>query len=96
MLTLHDIQLGMQNLKNWALDGNSILKEIEFKDFKEAMQFVNKVSEIAENKGHHPDIFIFYNKVRLILTTHSSGGLTEKDFELAEEIDKIDLGDSQH
>jgi 4a-hydroxytetrahydrobiopterin dehydratase len=60
-----------------------------FNDFLEAMQFVNQVARSAEGMNHHPDISIHYNKVRLSLTTHDEGGLTERDFRLARKIDRL-------
>lgn len=89
MLTLKEIQEGMKSLKGWSLEGEIIVKDLSFKDFKDSLDFVNKVGEVAERKGHHPDIVLSYNRVRLILTTHSSKGLTEKDFELAAAIDSL-------
>jgi 4a-hydroxytetrahydrobiopterin dehydratase len=89
MLPLFEIQSKMKKLINWALDSNSIVKDKVFKDFKESIEFVNKVSEIAEKHNHHPSIFIKYNTVRISLTTHEAKGLTMKDFMVAEEIDKI-------
>lgn len=75
-------------IKGWVQNKNlSITKEFKFKDFKEAIAFVNKIAEIAESEGHHPDICVFYNKVKLTLFTHSAKGLTEKDFILAAKID---------
>ena len=67
----------------------SIVKDYSFVGFVRALDFVNKVGEIAERHGHHPDILLSGNKVRLSLTTHSEKGLTSKDFEVAEEIDKL-------
>ena len=64
-------------------------KEFKFKDFKEAMLFVNKIAALAEEEGHHPDIAISYNKVRIDLTTHAIGGLSENDFILAAKIDNL-------
>jgi len=89
MLTLGDVQQRLGKLEGWGLEADTIVKDFRFTDFKASMEFVNKVGEIAEARGHHPDIIISYNKVRLSLTTHSENGLTSKDFELAEEIDKI-------
>ncbi|HEX2420109.1 MAG TPA: 4a-hydroxytetrahydrobiopterin dehydratase, partial [Acidimicrobiia bacterium] len=66
--------------------GNSLVAEFEFKDFAEAMQFVNRVAEMAESVDHHPDIDIRWNKVRLVLSTHSEGGITQKDLDLAGQI----------
>ena len=79
----------MSKLRNWALEGNSIVKDKLFKDFKEAMEFVNKVAEIAEKHNHHPSIIIDYNNVRMSMTTHSAEGLTNLDFDVGEEIDKL-------
>src|SRR3989338_4781094 len=67
-----------------------IAKEFKFKDFKEVMVFVNKVAELSESEGHHPDIFIHgWNKVRFELSTHAIGGLSENDFIMAVKIDDI-------
>ena len=74
-----------------VVDGKKIRKEFKFKDFKEAITFVNKTAEIAESEGHHPDIHIFYNQVIVELWTHAVGGLSENDFILAAKIDKIIL-----
>lgn len=89
MINLARIQEKMNSLKDWSLEGNMITKEFEFKDFKKAIEFVNKVAEIAEKNNHHPDILINYNIVRIMLTTHSEKGLSDKDFSVAVEIDKL-------
>ncbi len=76
----------------WLLlrDGeHKIRRQFTFKDFKEAISFVNKVADIAEEEQHHPDIYIFYNKVQIDLFTHAVGGLSENDFILAAKIDKV-------
>jgi 4a-hydroxytetrahydrobiopterin dehydratase len=80
-------------MNGWIMDEKKqkISKEYKFKDFIGAINFVNRISEIAEEEGHHPDIHIFYNKVLLELSTHSMGGLSEKDFDLAKKIDKGSL-----
>lgn len=72
-------------------NGKKIKKDFKFKDFKEAIIFVNKIAEIAENEGHHPDIHIFYNQVIIELWTHAVGGLSENDFIMAAKIDKLIL-----
>ncbi len=72
-----------------VLDSKKIRKEFKFKDFKEAMVFVNNVADIAESEGHHPDISIFYNKVTIELWTHVIGGLFENDFIVAAKIEKL-------
>lgn len=69
-------------------DEKKIRKEFKFKDFKEAINFVVKVARLAEEEGHHPDIFIFYNRVVIELWTHAIGGLSENDFILAAKINK--------
>jgi 4a-hydroxytetrahydrobiopterin dehydratase len=78
-------------LSGWMLakNGKSIEKDIVFKDFAKAMDFVNIVADIAELEGHHPDMGINYNKVHLVLTTHAIGGLSQNDFVLAAKIDSI-------
>ncbi len=70
----------------WTLKDKTIEREFQFKDFRKAMEFVNKVADIAEKEDHHPDILIRYNKVTLILSTHKVGGLSKKDFILAAKI----------
>ncbi len=72
-----------------SADGKKIARKFEFKDFQESMRFVNRVAEVAEAEGHHPDMHIFYNKVNLELWTHAAGGLTDNDFILATKIDLI-------
>ncbi len=88
-MSLAEIQDRMSKLDNWSLETDSIVKDKTFMDFKEAMEFVNKIAEIAEKLNHHPAILVNYNKIRISLTTHSAKGLTLKDFEAAEEIDRI-------
>ena len=75
---------------NWTEENNALQKTFEFKDFKEALAFVNRVGEIAERLQHHPDVGIKdYKKVFISTTTHEAGEVTGKDRELAAEIDKI-------
>lgn len=74
----------------WQREGNQLVWHLKFADFKSAMTFVNRVADEAEAMDHHPDIFLHdCNKVRLSLTTHSEGGLTAKDFRLAERINQF-------
>ncbi len=74
----------------WILaDGKKIKKEFSFKNFLQAMAFVDQVADVAKSEGHHPDIHIFYNKVVLELTTHAIGGLSENDFIVASKIDAM-------
>lgn len=75
----------------WVLkeDAKSISKEFKFQDFVESVDFIDRVADIAEEEGHHPDIHIFYNKVLLELSTHSIGGLSENDFIVATKINNL-------
>jgi 4a-hydroxytetrahydrobiopterin dehydratase len=74
----------------WERAGNAIERDFEFPDFAAAMEFVNAVAGIAEDRNHHPDILVHgWNKVRLTVTNHSEGGLTEADFGLAHAIDAL-------
>jgi 4a-hydroxytetrahydrobiopterin dehydratase len=74
---------------NWKLQENSIERTFKFGRFQEAIDFVNRVAQEAENMNHHPDIDIRWNKVKLVLSTHSAGGLTNNDFMLATKLDKL-------
>ena len=76
----------METVPGWENNGKEITRLYQFKDFREALAFVNRVGELAEAADHHPDIDLRYNKVRLTLSTHSAGGLTDKDFALALQI----------
>jgi 4a-hydroxytetrahydrobiopterin dehydratase len=76
-------------LKGWSRSGTAIRKTFEKEDFVRAMGFVNSVALLAEKANHHPDIDIRWNNVTLTLSTHSAGGLTEKDFALASAIDAL-------
>lgn len=74
----------------WEREADAITRELRFDDFLAAVAFVNRVAEAAQAADHHPDILVHgYNKVRLILSTHSEGGVTERDFELASAIDRL-------
>lgn len=75
----------------WALleNGARLVRRFEFRDFKAAMGFVNRVADLAEEEGHHPDFEIHWNKVELTLWTHKIGGLHENDFILAAKIDRL-------
>ena len=79
----------MKFIPQWALERGELVRHVAFENFVEAMQFVNSVAEMAEGVGHHPDIDIRYNKVRLALISHDAGGLTERDFDLAAGIDTL-------
>ena len=80
-------------VEGWKLEERSTQKSFKLKNFVEAMKFVNRVADLAEEEGHHPDIQISYNQVKLSLTTHAIGGLSENDFILAAKIDRLQTRD---
>lgn len=86
-LTPAQIEAGLTKLDEWSLLNDAIQRTYLFKDFAASIAFVNKVAALAEEADHHPDILIRYNKVTLTLSTHDAGGVTEKDFALAEQAD---------
>jgi 4a-hydroxytetrahydrobiopterin dehydratase len=88
-LTPKQIKEAMPGAPDWKKLGSAIRRTCEFKDFDAAIKFVNRVARAAENANHHPDIDIRWNKVTLVLSTHSDGGLTQKDFDLARKIDGL-------
>ena len=81
------IQERMKKIPEWELNEDSISRSFEFDEYQPAIEFVNTVAEIAEEAQDHPDRSISYTNVTLVLTTHSKGGLTESDFEVAIRID---------
>lgn len=89
LLTEQEIQQKASNLTQWDVEGSKIYSNRTFKDFVQAIEFVNKLVEPAESAGHHPDIEISYNKVKITLTSHDAGGLTAKDFDMAQTISQI-------
>ena len=75
---------------DWRQEGKEIVRDWEFENFQQAIDFVNRVAEVAEEANHHPDLLVHdWNKVRLSLTDHHSGGLTDADFQMAGRIDGI-------
>lgn len=80
----------MKRVPEWDSNKKAIERTFEFDDFNQAIDFVNSVAEIADEEEHHPDIDIRYNKVRVSLSTHSEGGLTDLDFQVAEKIDTLE------
>lgn len=89
LLTDAEIQAQASSLAGWSVVGSQLQITRTFADFVAAIAFVNKLVEPAESAGHHPDIEISYNKVKITLTSHDAGGLTQKDFELAAVISQI-------
>jgi 4a-hydroxytetrahydrobiopterin dehydratase len=84
-----ELQQAMQNLPGWSVRDNAIERNYKFADFVAAMVFVNRVAERAEQAQHHPDIDIRYNQVKIALSTHDAGGITQKDADMAAKIAAI-------
>jgi 4a-hydroxytetrahydrobiopterin dehydratase len=79
-----------EDMSEWRQEGEALVRDLKFKDFAEAMAYVNRVADLAEEVNHHPDILVHgWNHVRLTLTTHSAGKLTENDHEMARRIDAL-------
>ena len=76
-------------LPGWERDGNAIKRQFKFEDFQASVDFVNRITPVAEEMNHHPDLAISWNTVDVSLSTHSEGGLTGNDFELARHIDDL-------
>lgn len=83
------IQEKLKSIPAWKLEGGEIVRTYTFSDFLHSLQFVNLIGEKAEDMGHHPDVDIRYNKVRLALVSHDAGGLTGADFALAAACDLV-------
>ena len=88
LLDEEEIEQRLDELGDWEREGDEIQKIFEFDDFRSAIEFVNDVAKLADRYDHHPDIDIRWNKVTLSLSTHSEGGLTPLDFDLAGEIEQ--------
>jgi len=86
-MTESEVSSALKDVPQWSEAGEEIQRTYEFKDFAEAMRVVQQVADAAEDMDHHPDILIRYNKVTLTLSTHSAGGITDKDFQLAQRAD---------
>jgi 4a-hydroxytetrahydrobiopterin dehydratase len=89
VLNQTEVDRQIQTLSGWTTDGKAISRTFKFANFIEAVSFIDKLVAPAESAGHHPDIFISYNKVTISLTTHDAGGITQKDFDLAREISEL-------
>lgn len=89
-LGLEEAKKYLESLPGWEIfEASKIKKEFQFKDFLGAMDFVNRIAKTAEEEGHHPTLLISYNKVKVTLSTHAIGGLSENDFIMAAKIDKL-------
>ena len=89
MLSPEEVARRASALPGWQVKGKTLEKKFRFADFREAIGFVNRVADLAEVEDHHPDILIHYRDVTLVLWTHVAGGLTERDFKLAADIDRV-------
>ena len=89
LLTQNEIDKALAKLDGWNQSGNEIVRTFVLPSFPAALAFTCAAGHLAERADHHPDILIKYRKVTLTLSTHSAGGLTQKDFDLASEIDRI-------
>jgi 4a-hydroxytetrahydrobiopterin dehydratase len=87
-LNAPELENALKTHPKWKLEGGKLVREWTFKDFLEAMSFVNRVAAVAEAAGHHPDIDIRYNRVLLGLASHDAGGITKRDLAMADHIDK--------
>jgi 4a-hydroxytetrahydrobiopterin dehydratase len=88
-LSLVEAEQRVKSLKGWTLAGDAIRKQFTFKDFTDAIAFVNRLAPEAERADHHPDIAISYKRVTLTYSTHDEGGLTDKDFAGAATADRL-------
>ncbi len=90
VLSQDTIQSKLNTIPEWRQEEKSIIRDVELKNFRGAIEFVNQVGEVAEEMDHHPDILIHgWNKVRITVTTHSEGGLTDNDFKLASQVEQL-------
>ena len=77
-------------IMDWKIENKVLTKEYQFKDFLQAVEFVNKISKVAEGMGHHPDLLIHsYNKVKVMISSHEENKVTDKDYELSRKIDEL-------
>lgn len=90
LLSREEVSRRLAALSGWQLKGTTIEKKFRFVSFREAIAFVNRVADLAELEDHHPDILIHYREVTLVLWTHVAGGLTERDFKLAADVERVD------
>ena len=89
LLSDDEIDSRLGDLDGWRREGDALRCEFKFDDFRGSIDFVNRITEPAEEMNHHPDLAVSWNKVTVTLSTHSEGGITENDFELASRIDSL-------
>ena len=90
VLTDAEIDDRLSRYEGWARRGDTIRKEFKFDDFRGSIDFITRITPIAEELNHHPDLAVSWNSVTVTLSTHSQGGVTDSDFELAGEIDELE------
>ncbi len=90
-----EIENALKDLPGWKTENDNLKKRFSFKDFAESIHFVNQVGAIAERQDHHPDISFGWGYAEFSITTHDRGGLTEKDFALAEKIEELLIADER-
>jgi 4a-hydroxytetrahydrobiopterin dehydratase len=86
VLSDEEIERRLSDLPGWRRDGDALKRQLKFEDFQASVDFVNRITPVAEDMNHHPDLCISWNTVDVTLSTHSEGGITENDFELAHQI----------
>ena len=84
-----EVDRRLDELPGWERDGNAIKRQFKFEDFQASVDFVNRITPAAEELNHHPDLAISWNTVDCSLSTHSEGGITDNDFELAQQISDL-------
>jgi 4a-hydroxytetrahydrobiopterin dehydratase len=89
VLSDEEIERRLSDLPGWRRDGDALKKQFKLEDFQASVDFLNRITPVAEDMNHHPDICISWNTVDVTLSTHSEGGITENDFELGEQIDSL-------
>ena len=89
VLSDDEVDRRLSELSDWERDGNAIKRQFKFEDFQASVDFINRITPAAEEMNHHPDLAISWNTVDCTLSTHSEGGLTENDFDLAKQIDQL-------
>ena len=89
VLKNEEVDQALSSLKDWRREDKELVRSFEFDGFPSAIKFVNRIAQLAEEANHHPDILINYNKVKLTLSSHDSGGITQRDLRLATAISGI-------
>ena len=87
-LTQAELEQALPSISGWTLQEGKLIRDWTFKDFVQAMAFVNQVAALAESAGHHPDIDIRYNRVHLALVSHDAGGITQRDVNMAKQLNQ--------